>query len=143
MAKVNVPGLAASDGEIFKCRPAGQYPARISAVVLTETRAESTHPGSPMLKLTLKLDAYEDMAATQLFQYIVLPNPDYMDAEQMRRKTAELKLICMAVGLVCDDNFDTDELFDQQLLVVLGVEVQKEGPYAGKEQNRITDFLSL
>ena len=143
MARVNVPGLAASDGEIFKCRPAGQYPARISAVEVTETKMESKHPGSPMLKLTLKLGEYEGMAATQLFQYIILPNPDYMDAEQMRKKTAELKRICMAVGLECGDDFDTDELFDQQLLVVLSVEVQKDGPYAGKEQNRITDFLSL
>lgn len=143
MTKINVQGLAESDGVIFQCRPAGQYPARISAVEMKETGAGSKHPGSPMLKITLKLEAFEDMPECQLFHNIILANPDYMDAEQMRKKTAELKRLCMAVGLGDTDDLDTDDLYDQQLIAVVATETPKDGPYAGKEQNRITDFLSL
>lgn len=143
MAKINIPGLAANDGEIFKTRAAGQYPAKIAGSEMVETGPDSKHPGSPMLKLTIKLPEYEGMEACQLFHNIILPNEDYMDAEQMRKKTAEIKRLTMAVGLGGTDDFDTDELLGLDFLAVIGEETQKEGPYAGKKQNRIIDFLSL
>lgn len=143
MPKINVTGLAESDGVIFKTRPAGQYPAVISGVELTETKADSKHPGSPMLKITLKLPAYEDNDACSVIHHIILPNDSYMDAEQMRKKRAELKRLCVAIGLGNSDDFETEEMLDQNLIVVLSEETPKEGPYAGKTQNRVTDFLSM
>jgi hypothetical protein len=144
MARINVAGLAESDGLIFKPRPAGEYPATISAVELTETGESSQHPGSPMLKLQVKLQETEEYDETKLFNCIVLPNPDYMDAEQCRKKVAELKRICLATGLDCeDDAFDTDDLYQRDFLAVVTTETPKDGPFAGKEQNRLSDCLPL
>ena len=67
-----------------------------------------------------------------------------MDADQQRMKAAELKRFCLAVGVDSDgDEFESDDMYGQDFLAVVGIETQTEGKYAGKEQNRLTDFLPL
>ena len=143
MPKINVAGLNDSDGEIFSNRPDGQYTATISGIELVETKETSKHPGSPMLKLTIKLDATDEFGVQSLQHYIVLPNEEYMAAVEMKRKLAEVKRLCIAGAIPHGDDFNTEDLLEQPLLAVVTTETATEGQYAGKEFNRISDLLPL
>ena len=153
MARINVAGLDGNDGdvesvrdELYGARPAGEYAAKIIEVILTATKDKpgAKHPGSPMLQFKIALVATEDFIEKKLYHWIILANEDYMDADKQRLQTTELKRLVLATGLNSeDDSFDTDDLYGRDLLVVVGIETQTTGPYAGKEQNRLTDFLPL
>lgn len=143
MSKINIAGLAESSSEIFEARPEGQYEGVISGVELTATGPDSKHPGSPMLKVSVKLVKTEEYPSQTINNYYVLPNDEYMDAEEMGRRTREQKRLCVATGItIADDGYDPEEMLDQPVIAVV-IQEQGKDQYAGKVFNRIADLLPV
>jgi len=151
MARITVAGLSANDGdvevvrdELYAPRVAGQYQAKVTESVLRQTGADSKHPGSDMLQLKVSLVATEEFSERTLYQCFVLPDDSYMDANQQRLRATELKRFCLACGVDSeDDAFESDDLYGCDFVAEVNIEVQKTGTYAGKAQNRLTDYLPL
>jgi hypothetical protein len=121
MPRLHVPGVAESDGVVFKVAPAGTYAARIVSQEVKETSPMSKHPGSPMLKYSVKL-LDEDVQGITVFDQIVLPSPNWMDEEQVRKSVARLNRLWKACGLDPEDDLDSEDLLNCELRVVIGLD---------------------
>lgn len=134
MALIDVGGLKDSDGEVFKPLPPAQYPVRIASVVVGETGPQSKNPGSPILKLTVKVSEGEHQDRI-LFENMLLPDKSHMDAGQIAQCVARIKRLLNACGIEVEvDKLDTDELMGAEYLAVVNIK---------DNRNQITDQLKL
>ena len=132
MALLNVPGLAESDGIVFKAIPTGEYPVRISGIKEKQTKEK----GAPMLEFVLKISEGEH-ADFELKTWILLPTPD-MTKTETDRCVAKLKRLIVACNLNTTDNsFDTQDLMGGEFLAVV-VEERKDGK---DPVNNVKDYL--
>ena len=137
--EVVIPGVSESDGEVFKVAPSGEYEAQICSSEIAVTGPNSKFPGTPMLKLTIKLE--DDEYPVNVFHNMVLPVGDYLNslnAEQLRRRRAELKQLQIACGIDGTDTIDSDDYMECSVRVVI---LKYDDPERGP-QNRIKEFLS-
>jgi len=139
MALIKVEGLAEASGEVFSPIPAGMYKMRITQVQETVTGAKSKVPGSPMLKVQVKVAEDEAEAAGRiLFMNIVLPTPQ-MELDKRTMSINRIKRLMLACGLEGNlDEFDTADLMGMEFKGVVTLKEEN-----GQKQNNITDQLPL
>ena len=135
MSKYTFAGLAESDGEMFPAIPAGRYPVRISSV-----EPKDSKNGNPMLVIRGTVIAPSDHENTSLTNWLLLPNPEKQEEEEVKRRIAELKNICIAADIdVTDDEFEPSDLHGCELTFVVDRE-EKEGE---KPRNNVKSVLPL
>ena len=140
MAKYNIAGVADSDMEVFKNVPAGEYPAEVTESSIIEiTREDSKYKGCHMWKPTVRVQDEETGTESTASDLIILPDPDKMSSEDIRRAVAKLARWQVACGLEQSDDFETDDFLHCELTAVVGI--KKDEKYG--DQNIIRDVLPL
>ena len=141
MPVYDVNGVAESDGEVFKLLPKGIYNAEIVSAEWKEvTKEGSDYQGANYLALGIKAtDEVTELSVT-INEIIMLPFPDAMDSEQIRKAVAKLKLLQVATGTEdMGDAIDNDRFMHTTLRVEV---TQKDDKQYGM-QNKVRDYLPL
>ena len=141
MAIYDVNGVEESDGEVNKLLPRGVYPAEIISAEWGEVKKEgSKYLGASYLKIAVKATCTETGIASTATDILMLPFPDVMDADDIRKSLAKLKKLQRACNLESmGDQIDNDQFLHAELQVELGV--KKSDEYG--EQQKIFDYLPL
>ena len=140
MAKIGVPGLKESDGEVFPVINQGQYHCRITSVDDSkELGPDSKYPGAQaiLFKAQVHTPGEAEHGFTLLWNQTI-PNKDMEDSYKSR-EVAKIKRLCIACGIDSDsDDFDTDDLMHAEFTAVVVVETKD-----GVKRNVIKDWLKV
>lgn len=137
--RIHTEGLEQDDGVVFKTVPAGRYPCRITGVEVTETGEQSKNPGRPMLKMKMAIVPGEEHEGHTFVNYQVLPS-EGMAADDFKRSRSQLKALCIASGIVVEeDEFDTDDLLDCEVDVIVDVQPSLSDP--SQNMNNVKSIL--
>ena len=136
----NVSGVEESDGEIVKVLPPKVYPAEIISAEWGVVKKEgSDFLGANYLKLGVKATCEETDIAVTCSDMVMLPFPQAMDADGIRKSLAKLKTIQTATDtLEMGDDVDNEMFLHQECRVELYVAPPKDGY---PEQNKIRAYL--
>lgn len=143
MPVYDVNGVTESDGEVFKLHERGVYPAEIISSEWKDVeKPDSDYLGATYLDLGIKVTNPDTELAVTVKEIIMLPFPDAMDAEQIRKSVAKLKLLQIVTGTEdMGDQIDNDRFLHTQFRA----EVVKSGKETDQYgiQNKIKDYLPL
>jgi hypothetical protein len=137
----DVDGVTESDGEVIKILPRGVYPAEIISSEWGEVKKEgSKYIGATFLKLGFKVTDPVSEIAANAGDIIMLPFPDAMDADDIRKSLAKLKRLQVACNLEdMGDQIDNDLFLHCELQVEVSMKTSEE--YG--DQQTIRDYLAL
>jgi len=143
MPVYNVEGVEQSDGEVFKLLPRGIYPAEIISSEFKEvTKDGSDYLGATYLSLGIKATDEATGLAVTCNEIIMLPFPNAMDAEQIRKSVAKLKLLQVATDTTdMGDALDSDGFLHKELRVEVVQKGKETDPYG--IQNKVADYIPL
>ena len=135
----DVQGVEESDGEVNKLLPRGVYPAEVISSEWGEVKKEgSDYKGATYLKIGFKVTDPDSEVASTCSEIFMLPFPDAMDADGVRKSLAKLKKLQRACNLESmGDQIDNDQFLHQSLQCEV---TQKDSKDYGLQQ-KVVDYL--
>lgn len=140
MSIYTAQGVEESDGEVNKLLPPGVYPAEIISCEWKEVEKEgSDYLGAMMLKVGLKVTDEASEVAVTCNEIIMMPFPEAMDADGIRKSLAKLKELQIATDTTdMGDEIDNDLFVHKECQVELYIQAAKGG-YA--ERNGVRSYM--
>jgi len=137
-------GWDEADGNRFPVIPAGQYHIRCYKCIPHASGEQAKHPGRPGFKTFWKVAPGEDQEGRVVPYYMSMPC-DEMEDEEYDRRVNEVKHVYIACNLEAEGGAPQPdhELIGAECCGAISVETPDKGPFAGKEQNVIKEFLQL
>ena len=136
----NVEGVEASDGEVDKLLPPGVYPAEIISAEWGEVKKEdSDYLGCTLLRLGVKVTNEETGIAVTCREMMMMPFPEAMDDDGIRKSLAKLKELQIATDTEdMGDDIDEERFVHQTCQVEVYVKKAK-GQYP--EANAVRSYM--
>ena len=140
MSVASFKGLKESDGEVFKARPAGNYPCRITDVEEKVSKLkEGGGGGNPYWNFKAKVLEGNDEEGAVFYFMNSVPYEGMTD-EQHQRAVDGMRHIVDACGMEPTEDVDSSDFISEELALVVTIGTNKQ---TGKEQNRVSDQLPM